>query len=157
MLKHSEHGQVLHIQMNRPPANAMNLDFVETLTAAHADACASEARTIVLSGLEGMFSGGLDVPELLPQTRPEILDFWNAFFLLMNRIASSPVPVIAAVTGHSPAGGAVLAIHCDYRVAAAGRFKIGLNEVQVGLPVPHTILLAFERLVGSHRAAVLAT
>ncbi|MGI9309546.1 MAG: enoyl-CoA hydratase-related protein, partial [Gammaproteobacteria bacterium] len=42
-------------------------------------------------------------------------------------------------------------------VAAAGRFKIGLNEVQVGLPVPQTILLAFERLVGSHRAAVLAT
>jgi len=155
MLKKSEHGQVLHIQMYRPPANAMNLEFVESLSAAHADACASGAGAVVISGLDGMFSGGLDVPELLPMPRPDILNFWNAFFVMTRAIASSQVPVIAAVTGHSPAGGAVLAIHCDYRVAASGRFKIGLNEVRVGLPVPHTILLAFERLVGPQRAALL--
>jgi 3,2-trans-enoyl-CoA isomerase len=157
MLKQSEHDQVLHIQMNRPPANAMNLELVEVLTATHHEACAGEARAIVISGLEGMFSGGLDVPELLPLGRLEILEFWQAFFRLTQNVANSPVPGIAAVTGQIPAGGAVLAIHCDYRVAASGRFKIGLNEVQVGLPVPYTILQAFERLIGAQRATMLAT
>jgi enoyl-CoA hydratase/carnithine racemase len=51
----------------------------------------------------------------------------------------------------------VLAVHCDYRVAVAGSFKIGFNEVRVGLPVPRTILLALERLVGGRWAAQLAS
>jgi enoyl-CoA hydratase/carnithine racemase len=83
--------------------------------------------------------------------------FWTAFLSLMKSLAGSPVPVVAAITGHSPAGGAVLAVHCDYRVAVAGSFKIGFNEVRVGLPVPRTILLAVERLVGGRWAAQLAT
>jgi enoyl-CoA hydratase/carnithine racemase len=62
------------------------------------------------------------------------------------------VPVVAAITGHSPAGGAVLALFCDYRVMAEGPFKIGLNEVQVGLSVPDCIQLALRRVVGAYRA-----
>jgi len=66
------------------------------------------------------------------------------FFGLCGLIACSPIPVVAAVTGHSPAGGAVLSIFCDYRVMArsadpAKPFRIGLNEVQVGLSVPACI------------------
>ena len=71
----------------------------------------------------------------MPQPRPAIEAFWRAFFELTRALAASPVPVVAALSGHAPAGGAVLAIHCDYRIAARGNFKIGLNEVAVGLPV----------------------
>ena len=56
-----------------------------------------------------------------------------------------------------PAGGAVLAIHCDYRIAAEGEFKIGFNEVRVGLPVPSTILAALIELIGAGNARRLAT
>lgn len=157
MLNSIEHGEVLEIQMNRPPANALNEEMVDAISSAHANACATGAQAIILSGLPGMFSAGLDVPELLQLDRTAINRFWTAFLSLMKSLAGSPVPVVAAITGHSPAGGAVLAVHCDYRVAVAGSFKIGFNEVRVGLPVPRTILLAVERLVGGRWAAQLAT
>ena len=99
----------------------------------------------------------LDVPALIDCKRPEIERFWQQFFRLTCRLASSPVPVIAALSGHAPAGGAVLALQCDYRIAIAGNFKIGLNEVQVGLPVPGTILLALEQVIGARLAQRIAT
>jgi enoyl-CoA hydratase/carnithine racemase len=79
------------------------------------------------------------------------VELWKA----QRAIATSPVPVIFALTGHCPAGGTVLAIHGDYRVMALGDFRLGLNEVQVGLfpgPVIHD---AFHRLVGGHAAQLL--
>lgn len=139
---------IAEIAMDRPPANALNLDLLQRLERAHRQACEDGARVIVLTGREGMFSAGLDVPELLPQPRRAIESFWHKFFDLNLALATSPVPVIAAVSGHAPAGGAILAIHCDYRIGARGAFRIGLNEVSVGLPVPDCIMLALEHLVG---------
>ncbi len=149
-------GGVAELTLDRPPANALNLDMVTQLRAAHAQACAAGARAVILTGRAGMFSGGLDVPELLPLSRAAITDFWLGFCRLTQSLAASPVPVIAAVSGHAPAGGAVLAIYCDYRIGARGPFKIGLNEVAVGLAVPDGILLALERLVGARHAQRLA-
>ena len=118
---------------------------------------ASGARALILTGRPGMFSGGLDVPALIDCKRPEIERFWQQFFRLSGRLAASPVPVIAALSGHAPAGGAVLALQCDYRIGINGNFKIGLNEVQVGLPVPGTILLALEEVIGLRLARRIAT
>ena len=70
-------------------------------------------------------------------------------------IALSPVPVVFGITGHCPAGGTVLAIHADYRVMAAGEFRLGLNEVQVGLYPGPVIHGAFRRLVGGAAAQLL--
>jgi 3,2-trans-enoyl-CoA isomerase len=144
------------LRMDRPPANALNLDLVTRLNTALADSLEAGARAVVLTGRPGMFSGGLDVPELMPLGRPEVEAFWRAFFELNRALATCPVPVIAALSGHAPAGGAILALHCDFRVAAAGNFRMGLNEVQVGLPVPPTILVALRQLVGPRQARALA-
>jgi enoyl-CoA hydratase/carnithine racemase len=81
--------------------------------------------------------------------------FINDFFRLQERLARSPIPIVAAITGHCPAGGTVLALYCDHRVMARGAFRIGLNEVQVGLYPGYTIFRAFERLVGKSRTAAL--
>ena len=89
--------------------------------------------------------------------RRHIEAFWGLFFNLTRQLAASPVPVIAAVSGHAPAGGAVLALNCDWRIGVTGKFKIGLNEVQVGLPVPGTVLVALEQVVGPRLARRLAT
>jgi enoyl-CoA hydratase/carnithine racemase len=99
-----------------------------------------------------MFSGGLDIPVLLPLDRSAIRDTWEALYRLMHGLASSPVPVAAAITGHSPAGGAVLSLFCDYRVMTEGSFKIGLNEVAVGIPLPEAIFRALIRVVGPRQA-----
>jgi enoyl-CoA hydratase/carnithine racemase len=84
-------------------------------------------------------------------------DAWTSFFGLMRDIAASPIPVVAALTGHSPAGGTVLAIFTDYRVLAEGPYLVGLNEVQVGLPVPPVLIAALTYVVGARQAARLAT
>ena len=156
MLNISEHGAVAEICMDRPPVNAMNLEFIDALNQAHAGLCADGAKAVVISGRAGLFSAGLDVPELLGQSRDQVVGFWESFFSLMNGLATSPVPVVAAITGHAPAGGAVLTLHCDYRIAARGDFLIGLNEVRVGLPVPPNILFMLETIVGARQAMLLA-
>lgn len=156
MIRTSLRNGIAEIAMDRAPANALNLELIERVRAAHGAACEGGARVIVLTGRPGMFSAGLDVPEILPLSRPEVEAFWRGFFLLTRSLAASPVPVVAAISGHAPAGGAVLAIHCDYRIAARGAFKIGLNEVSVGLPVPDCIMLTLEHLLGARLAQRLA-
>jgi enoyl-CoA hydratase/carnithine racemase len=58
-------------------------------------------------------------------------------------------PMVAAISGHSPAGGCVLAICCDYRVMAEGKFIIGLNEVPVGIIVPESIFHLYAFWLGN--------
>lgn len=152
MIDVEEHGSVTELRLNRPPVNALNPQLVQALDAALADAVASGARAVVISGSERMFSAGLDVPTLLRLSREDISVFWGDFLGLLRRLAECPIPVSAAITGHSPAGGAVLAIFCDHRVMSRGDFRIGLNEVQVGLPVPDVICHALMRLVGAGSA-----
>jgi Delta3-Delta2-enoyl-CoA isomerase len=151
------HEAVAEIRMDRPPANALNRELVEKLLAALETVRMEGARAIVLTGRSGMFSGGLDVPELLALDHRQIEAFWGLFFSLTRQLAASPVPVIAAISGHAPAGGAVLALQCDWRIGVTGKFKIGLNEVQVGLPVPGTVLVALEEVVGPRLARRMAT
>lgn len=156
MLAKIEHEGVLEIRLERPPANALNPGLVNALRAAVESAPGAGARAVVLSGAPGLFSGGLDVPELMRLNRPQIYGFWGDFVALLKGIALSQIPIAAAITGHSPAGGAVLALYCDTRIAAQGEFKIGLNEVRVGLPVPRVILEGLVRLVGPRQAERLA-
>ncbi len=151
MLNITDHGAVREIQMDRPPVNALGPELVSALGEAM-KAAASESRAVVLSGRDGIFSAGLDVPTLLTLDESAMSDFWGAFSGLMETVARMPIPTAAAVTGHSPAGGAVINLFCDVRIMSRGRFKIGLNETQVGLMLPPFVHQALVRLVGAHRA-----
>ncbi|MDX1554619.1 MAG: enoyl-CoA hydratase/isomerase family protein [Xanthomonadales bacterium] len=151
MFESKLHGPVSEIRMSHPPVNAIGPEFMEGLIGALNEA-AQASRAIVLSGQPGMFSAGLDIVAMSTMDREGIKHFWGLFFEMLRTIGASPVPIAAAITGHSPAGGAVMAIHCDYRVMMKGDWKIGLNEVQVGLVVPPQIQRVLVRLVGKYRA-----
>lgn len=152
MLETIRHDTIHEIRLARPPVNALDPALVRVLRDAIAAAPREGARGLVLSGREGLFSAGLDVPVLLALPRETLRAFWRDFFGLCADIACAPIPVVAAITGHAPAGGAVLSIMCDYRVMADGAFRIGLNETQVGLAVPAPIQAVLRRLVGAYRA-----
>ena len=154
MLDVTEHGDITELSLQRPPVNALNPELVTELTAA-IESAIKTSKALVISGREGLFSAGLDVPELMQLDHQGMTDFWRRFFKLLETVARSPVPVAAAITGHSPAGGAIVAIFCDFRVMSRGKFVIGLNETQVGLLVPGIIRYAFTRLTGPRRAARL--
>ncbi len=153
------HGPVREIRMARAPVNALDTDLCRALIAALDTAMGEGVRGIVLSGGEKVFSAGMDVPHLLSHgdNRDALLDTWQAFFGVARTLADSRVPVVAALTGHAPAGGCVLALCCDYRVMArsadpARPFAIGLNETQVGLVAPEGIQQLLRRVVGTYRA-----
>lgn len=143
---------VVEIRLDRPPVNALNPALVQALDAAMEEHTRAGAQALVLSGQPGLFSAGLDVPELLTLDEDGMRAFWRDLFALLERVAASPVPVVAALTGHSPAGGTVIALYADYRVQAEGDFRLGLNEVQVGLVVPPVIHQALVRLIGPYPA-----
>lgn len=149
---HAHADDIVELRLDRPPVNAINPELVAALMAAIDKAESGGARALVLSGRSGLFSAGLDVPELLGLDESGMRNFWQSFFGLLARLAGSPIPVVAALTGHSPAGGTVLALFADYRVQAQGDFRLGLNEVQVGLVVPPVIHKALVRLIGCYAA-----
>jgi enoyl-CoA hydratase/carnithine racemase len=149
---------IREIRLARPPVNALNGDLlgrlVDTMHAAH------ESSAIVITGQPNVFSAGLDVPAILALSRDDMEAVFLALWRAQQAIALSAVPVVFGITGHCPAGGTVLAIHADYRVMAqksmeGGEFKLGLNEVQVGLFPGPVIHGAFRRLVGGHAAQLL--
>ncbi|MCL4838763.1 MAG: enoyl-CoA hydratase/isomerase family protein [Thermoanaerobaculia bacterium] len=155
MLERHEHGTILELRLARPPANALSPQLIAALRDAVEEGALS-AEGLVLSGAPGIFSAGLDVPALLALERQGLAEVVRDFFALVRALAACRVPVAAALTGHSPAGGAVLALFCDHRVMAAGEFRIGLNEVQVGIGLPAPILAALAERVGARQAARLA-
>ncbi|KRD80197.1 enoyl-CoA hydratase/isomerase family protein [Lysobacter sp. Root983] len=148
------HGEIVELQLARAPVNALNPSLCQDLRAALGQAIADGAQGIVLSGGPKVFSAGLDVPHLLSlgADRDALMAAWQAFFDTALALAASPVPVVAALAGHAPAGGCVLALCCDYRVMASGPFRIGLNETQVGLVAPEGIQRLMRRVVGNYRA-----
>ncbi|MBL8264382.1 MAG: enoyl-CoA hydratase/isomerase family protein [Xanthomonadaceae bacterium] len=151
-------GAIRCIRMARPPVNALNPELCRALIAALETAYSDGVLGVVLAGNPKIFSAGLDVPYLvsLGDERRALLEAWQAFFGVARLLAESRIPVVAAITGHSPAGGCVLALCCDYRVMArsvdpAKPFAIGLNETQVGLVVPEGVQKLMRRIVGRYR------
>jgi len=151
MLETIWHGTICELKLARPPANALNPALIEALTEALTSS-AEAADAIVISGLPGMFSAGLDIPELIDFDRDQLSRFWQSFLKLLRTIAESPVLTAFALTGHAPAGGIVLALFGDYRIMPRGNYKTGLNEVQVGLVVPAVVHAALLRCTSAHSA-----
>lgn len=156
------HGPIRELRLARPPVNALDTELCRALINALNQAMAEDVHGLVLSGSERIFSAGMDVPHLLShgEDQHKLLDSWQAFFGAVRTLAECRVPVVAALTGHAPAGGCVLALCCDYRIMArsvdpAQPFVIGLNEVQVGLVAPEGIQRLLRRVVGPHRAGQL--
>ena len=153
------HGDIVEIKLARAPVNALDPTLCKDLRDALTAAIDAGAKGLVLSGGQKVFSAGLDVPHLLSlgEDRHALMLAWEAFFDSALALAACPVPVVAALTGHAPAGGCVLALCCDYRVMARSEdpdrpFRIGLNETQVGLVAPEGIQRLLRRVVGPYRA-----
>jgi enoyl-CoA hydratase/carnithine racemase len=147
-------GTLREIRLARPPVNALNAGLLEALTEAVCGA--GDQSALLITGQPGVFSAGLDVPAILALDQAGMVRVFESLWHAQRAIASSAVPVVFGITGHCPAGGTVLAIHADYRVMARGDFRIGLNEVQVGLYPGPVIHGAFRRLVGGQAAQLLS-
>lgn len=148
-------GDVGVLRLDDGKANALDDTMLDAL-ASGMERAKAEAKALLIVGREGRFSAGFNLKALAQD--PHGLVTRGARVLL--DLYAHPQPVIAACTGHAVAGGAVLLLCCDHRVGTQGEFKIGLSEVQIGMPMPAFVSgLARERLVRTEfdRATLFAT
>jgi len=151
----AERDGVAVLTVDRPPANAMDLGLLGDLVDAVEGVAAAVPPALVLAGREGFFSAGADlkaVPGYGPAEQRGMVDAINRMAL---GVYGLPCPVVCAVTGHAIAGGLVLALCGDHRVASTeGRY--GLTEVKVGVPYPQAAIGVVRAELAAPAARVLA-
>ncbi|MFY9489110.1 MAG: crotonase/enoyl-CoA hydratase family protein [Solirubrobacterales bacterium] len=115
--------------------NALNTTVFEGYFSALDDAEADDSvGAVVLTGRDGFFSAGMDLKWMEQIDRDELGTIGPNLARLAHRLVIFPKPVIAAVEGHAIAGGAIILLACDRSVGATGSYKVGLNEVALGIP-----------------------
>lgn len=151
-------GNVAILRMDDGKANALSDAMMDALDAA-LDRAEKEAAAVVLTGRSGKFCAGFDLRQMMAGVdQARALVSRGAQLLL--RLYALPLPLVVACTGHALAGGALVLLTGDHRVAVRGPFRLGLNEVQIGMPVPILAMeLARDRLEPRHllRSTLFAT
>ncbi len=147
-------GPVALLRMENGKANAMSPTLLERLDGLLGQL--GDARAAVITGQGTAFSAGLDLPTLTDLDRAAMRGFIRRFEAVMMRLFELPIPVIAAVNGHAVAGGCVLALQADLRIAADRDAKIGLNETQLGIGLPAAVVETLRWQVPGSSLAPLA-
>jgi enoyl-CoA hydratase len=148
-------SDIARITMDDGKVNAMSAEMLDEICA-RLDEARAGARVTILRGRPGIFSAGFDMATFVAGLEPsrKMLD---AGIRAILRMLSHPHPIVTACTGHAYPMGAFLMLCADRRYAARGDYRIGMNEVQIGLTVPRFALeLAEHRLNRSGFAAVAA-
>ena len=131
----AQDGVVTVVRIDRPPANALDTGLQSEGVAVLSELRRLEPAAVVVTGRDGFFSAGVDLklaPDLDAAAQRATVDSMNRLF---SALYAFPRPVVCAVNGHAIAGGLVLALCGDYRVAAEGG-RLGLTEVRAGVPLP---------------------
>jgi 3,2-trans-enoyl-CoA isomerase len=132
----SKNNGVATIRLNRGKVNAINETVVDQLRQSLNELEKDETvDSLILTGTGKFFSFGFDIPEFLGFAREDFARFLIKFTDLYAYLFLYPKPVIAALNGHTIAGGCMLANACDYRIMVSGKAKISLNEITFGASV----------------------
>src|ERR1051325_3329161 len=133
-LQHSD--GIATLTLTRGKVNALNGPAVaqlrEALGSLERD---PDTRAVIVTGAGQFFSFGFDIPEFLTFSREQFSEYLTAFTDLYAYAFLYPKPLVAALNGHTIAGGCMLALACDYRIMVSGKAKISLNEISFGSSV----------------------
>lgn len=141
------------ITLDRGRSNALNTEMIKELIVAITDLEANQdVGGLIITGKEHFFSAGIDLIEVYNYNEQESKDFWSSFLLMLATLGAFKKPLVSAITGHSPAGGCIIAICSDYRVMAKGDYIIGLNEIPVGIIVPYAVFHLYSFWLGKRKA-----
>jgi enoyl-CoA hydratase len=157
-LSYTLEGTTAIIRMDDGRANALSDAMIDALVAS-LDRAEKEATAVVLTGRPERFCAGFDLKVMMsgPENAKALLTRGSA---LLMKLYGLPIPLVIGCTGHALAGGALVLLTADVRIGAAGPYRIGLNEVSIGMPVPVLAMeLARDRILSSDlaRATLMAT
>jgi enoyl-CoA hydratase len=148
------------VRINRPPANALNVDLVEELHSVVDELAANvNVRAVIFTGSGPFFAGGADIKMMQDLKGGDLPPFIEGFTVHLqrayNKIEEMRKPVIAAINGYAAGGGCELALACDFRFMAKGKARIGLPEVKLGLLPGAGGLQRMPRIIGKAKAMEL--
>jgi len=149
-----DEGPVRVLTLARPPGNALTLRTLGDLSAAVREAtCDARVRAVVVdSTVDGYFSSGLDLEELMGLPADRRREPFEALIAAYRALLGCPKPTVAAMSGSAILGGWILAMACDWRLAGAGS-KIALSEIRAAL-TPTSVLIARLSALSSDPRAV---
>ena len=152
----SKHEHFKVLKMNRPPVNSLNLEMFQALIKGvdELEKTKGLEGAIIHTTSPSVFCAGLDLSELHNPKESRLREFWSTFQEFYIRMYGSTVTTAAAITGHSPAGGTLVAMCCDYRAMHGGdkRYTIGLNETTFGLAAPGWLAGLMVSTIGQRKA-----
>jgi len=149
-----QYKNVAVIQLNNGITNPIDMDLLEELSAtlSKIKVDPNVLGAVLRSTNDKFFSIGFNLPQLIEFS----FDDFETFYRLFNRVSlqlfTFPKPTVAAINGHAVAGGCILTLCCDYRVIAEGKKLMGLNEVDLGVPVPYPGDMILRQIVGEGNA-----
>jgi enoyl-CoA hydratase len=144
------------LTMDDGKANVMSPQMLASLNGA-LDRAAADRAVVVLTGRAGMFSAGFDL-SVLAAGGERAAGMLNQGFELAHRLLSFPLPVVIACSGHALAMGSFLVLAADYRIGVEGAFKIGANEVAIGMTMPFSAAeICRQRLAPAHFTRAVLT
>lgn len=142
------------VKLNRGKVNALTGDVVDQIKTTLKDFEKDlDINAVIITGAGNFFSFGFDIPEFLSYSRATFSAFLYQFTDLYKYIFMYPKPVIAALNGHTIAGGCMLALACDRRIMVTGKAKISLNEIAFGSSVFAGSTEMLRLCVGSRNAS----
>ena len=138
MIHREDRDGIALLRIEHGKANTLDIELCNAIVEAFEGA--SEARAVVLTGTGKIFSAGVDLFRVLEGGTSYIDAFVPAMCQVFERIFVHPAPVVTAANGHAIAGGCLLVAAADQRLMAAGTARIGIPELQVGVPFPPVAL-----------------
>lgn len=140
MIERTTNDGILTLRFAHGKVSALDIELVDALARAIAEAGVSDARAIILTGSGSSFSAGVDLFRLVDGGPEYVERFVPALSRMLLDLFTLDKPVVAAINGHAIAGGAIVAILADHRIMANGSGRIGVPELLVGVPFPPAVL-----------------
>ncbi|GBP79769.1 Enoyl-CoA delta isomerase 1, mitochondrial [Eumeta japonica] len=146
------------VTLQRPPVNSLNLDLLQAMNNTFDDVAKNKSKGMILtSASPTVFSAGLDIMEMYKPDPKRLETFWVTLQDMWLKLFGASFPTAAAINGHAPAGGCLIATSCEYRVMLSGKFTIGLNETALGIVPPTWIQDSLRHTIPTRQAEIALT
>ncbi|XP_019878627.2 enoyl-CoA delta isomerase 1, mitochondrial-like [Aethina tumida] len=148
---------VATVTMQRLPVNSLNLDLLNDLSTTFTHLENNKCRGMILtSASNSVFSAGLDIMEMYKPDPDRVRSFWTTLQEMWIKLYGSAYPTVAVINGHSPAGGCLISMSCEYRIMLP-KFTIGLNETQLGIVAPTWFAATMKNTIGTRQTELALT
>ncbi|XP_002132515.2 enoyl-CoA delta isomerase 1, mitochondrial [Drosophila pseudoobscura] len=135
------------LSMNLPPVNTLTLNLMHDLIDSINQIECNKSRGLILtSSNDKVFSAGLDLKELYKPDQERLKEFWTIFQDLWLALHLCGIPTAAAINGHAPAAGCIMATACEYRVMLPD-FVIGVHATRFSFLVSKWMMLSYQSVL----------